>query len=108
LLGFFKKNNKKIDDYDPDKISLEYKGDVLSCGDYEASTLNRDNPFSNQEYPYHMFIPNGFGKIIYKDENKIIEQYEGEFKAGQYNGKGKLIFKGKVFEGLFKENKFIE
>ena len=109
MLGFFtKKNNKENDDYDPEKITLEYKGDVISCGDYEAFTLNRDDPSSNQEYPYHMFTPDGFGKITYKDEGKIIEQYEGEFEAGQYNGKGRLFFKGKIFEGIFKANKFVK
>jgi len=109
LLGFFKnKDEDKNNDYDPDKITLEYKGDVMSCGDYEAYTLNRDDPSSKQEYPHHMFVPNGFGKIIYKDEEKIIEQYEGEFKVGQYEGKGKLFFKGKISEGLFKANKFFE
>ena len=55
-----------------------------------------------------MFTPDGFGKITYKDEGKIIEQYEGEFEAGQYNGKGRLFFKGKIFEGIFKANKFVK
>ena len=108
MLGFFKTNeNKENDNYDPDRVTLEYKGDVMSCGDYEAYTLNRDDPSLNQEYPHHRFTPDGFGKITYKDETKIIEQYEGEFKVGQYEGKGKLFFKGQIFEGTFKANKFI-
>ena len=108
MLGFFKTNeNKENDNYDPDKVTLEFKGDVMSCGDYEAYNLNREDPSLNQEYPHHMFIPDGFGKITYKDETKIIEQYEGKFKVGQYEGKGKLFFKGQIFEGTFKANKFI-
>ena len=47
-------------------------------------------------------------KLHIKMKKKIIEQYEGEFKVGQYEGKGKLFFKGKISEGLFKANKFFE
>ena len=38
----------------------------------------------------------------------VVEQYEGEFEAGQYQGKGTLIDRhGDSYEGQFKENLFI-
>ena len=91
------KNNEDNDDYDPDRITTFYEGEVMSQGDYEVYTLNRNDPSSKQEYPHHMLVSNGLGKIIYKDGDQIIEEYEGEFHVGQYNGQGKLVFKNKVY-----------
>ena len=109
MFGLFKKKkNDSKDGYDPDRITLHYEGDVMSIGDYEAYTLNRTDPCSKQEYPSHMFVPDGVGKITYKDGDKIMEQYEGEFHHGSYCGQGKLSFKGKIYEGLFLENQFFE
>ena len=57
-----------------------------------------------------MLVPHDKGKIVYKINDAVIEQYEGEFEVGQYQGKGKgtLIDKhGEVYEGQFKENLFI-
>jgi len=102
------KNNEDNDDYDPDRITTFYEGEVMSQGDYEAYTLNRNDPSSKQEYPHHMLVPNGLGKITYKDGDQIIEEYEGEFHVGQYNGQGKLVFKNKVYKGLFLINQFVE
>ena len=37
-----------------------------------------------------------------------IEQYEGEFKVGQYHGTGTLIDRhGEVYESEFKDNLFV-
>ena len=109
MFGLFKKKkNDSKDSYDPDRITLHYEGEVMSQGDYEAYTLNRHDPSSIQEYPHHMLVPNGLGKITYKDGDQIIEEYEGEFHVGQYNGQGKLVFKNKVYEGLFLVNQFVE
>ena len=85
MFGLFnKKKNGNKDGYDPDRITLHYEGDVMSIGDYEAYTLNRADPCSKQEYPSHMFVPDGVGKITYKDGDKIMEQYEGEFPKKYY------------------------
>ena len=109
MFGLFKKKkNDSKDSYDPDRITLHYEGEVMSQGDYEAYTLNRNDASSYQDYPHHMLIPIGLGKITYKDGDKIIEEYEGNFHVGQYHGQGKLSFRGKIYEGLFVENQFVD
>ena len=50
----------------------------------------REN-FNDQDYPYHALHPHGKGKLIYRDGDTILEEYEGEFEAGQYHGKGTLV-----------------
>ena len=54
-------------------------------------------------------VPHGSGKITYRDnERNIIEEYEGEFEAGQYHGKGCLVDRhGEFLEGQFSENLFV-
>ena len=120
MFGLFKKNavnekgdNEGRDNYDPDTVTVFYQGEVLSA-DYTAETLVltggntlREN-FNEQEYPYHTLHPHGRGKLIYRDGDTILEEYEGEFEAGQYHGKGTLVDRhGEVLEGTFKDNKFI-
>ena len=103
MFGLFnKKKNDNKDEYDPDKITLDYEGGVMSQGDYEAYTLNRNDPSS-------YVSSNWIGENnIYKDGDKIIEEYEGNFHVGQYHGQGKLSFRGKIYEGLFVENQFVD
>ena len=120
MFGLFKKNgakdingNEGRDTYDPDRVTVFYQGEVLSA-DYTAETLVltggntlREN-FNDQEYPYHTLHPHGRGKLIYKDGGTILEEYEGEFEAGQYHGKGTLVDRHReVLEGKFAKNKFI-
>ena len=120
MFGLFKKNRAKDingaegrDTYDPDRVTVFYEGEVLSA-DYTAETLVltggntlREN-FNEQEYPYHTLHPHGRGKLIYRDGDTILEEYEGEFEAGQYHGKGTLVDRhGEVLEGKFAKNKFI-
>ena len=120
MFGLFKKkdnhetndNEGKVD-YDPDKVTVYYEGEVLSA-DYTAETLVltggrtlRQN-FNDQDYPYHTLHPHGKGKLIYKDGDAVLEEYEGEFEAGQYHGKGTLVDRhGEILEGNFVENKFV-
>ena len=104
--GIFGKKEKASDKYDVEKIKVTYKGGVISP-EYEARTSNRSD-VNDQDYSWHNLFPEGFGKIVYTYEGKVIEQYEGNFEAGQYHGKGKLIWEGEVYEGEFYENKFLE
>ena len=106
MFGIFKKGPEAEDDgYDPDQVTVHYEGEVLSP-DYAADTLNRDE-INDQSYPYHALFPHGKGKLVYKLNDAVMEQYEGEFEAGQYQGKGILIDRhGEVHEGEFKENLF--
>ena len=51
-------------------------------------------------------LDNGKGKITYIEGDTIVENYEGEFKGGQYNGLGVLIDRhGEVFGGEFRSGK---
>ena len=127
MFNLFKKkdNNDEADnegglDYDPSTVKVLYEGEVMSS-EYADRTLVLVNnslreDFNNQDYPYHMLLPHGKGKIKYVDpklaeENEdegLLEEYEGEFDSGQYHGKGKLVFRtGEILEGEFKENKFL-
>ena len=122
MFGLFKEKKYKlpyIDDegniYDADDITVYYQGTLISP-EYAAETLVWQNngktlrdEFNTQPYPYHMLLPHGKGKMTYKDGEDILEQYEGEFKHGQYHGQGTLVDRyGEVLEGTFKENKFID
>ena len=122
MFGLFNKKDNilpYIDDegnmYDADDVTVHYEGTLISP-EYAAETLVFQNngktlreDFNTQPYPYHMLLPHGKGKMTYKDDGDIVEQYEGEFKHGQYHGQGTLVDRhGEVLEGKFKENKFIE
>ena len=111
MFNLFKKKSDDVESdaengFDPDSVTTYYEGEVLSP-EYAAQTLNRDD-HNDQDYPYHAIYPDGVGKITYKVGDEIIESYEGEFDAGQYQGKGKLTRRGEVFEGTFEGNKFVE
>ena len=100
MFNIFKKDPAK---QDPQEESGEivtdyYEGSVIS------SDFNVDDP---DEYPFHSLYPHGAGKIVYTRNGEVVEEYEGEFVGGQYCGQGKLIRNGEVFEGTFKENKFV-
>ena len=46
----------------------------------------------------------GKGKLIYRDGDTILEEYEGEFEAGQYHGKGTLVDRhGEIMRYLSEE-----
>ena len=122
MFGLFKEKKYKlpyIDDegniYDADEITVHYEGTLISP-EYAAETLvwqnngkNLRDEFNTQPFSHHMLLPHGKGKMTYKDSEDIIEQYEGEFQHGQYHGQGTLVDRhGEVFEGIFKENKFVK
>lgn len=107
MFGIFKKSSKiESDGYNPDKVIVHYEGEVLSP-DYAAETLNRDD-INDQSYPHHALFPHGKGKLVYKLDGAVMEKYEGEFEAGQYQGTNRLIDRhGEVHEGEFKGNLFV-
>ena len=122
MFGFSKnKDKEKVEDnkegstYDPDNVIVYYEGTLISP-EYATESLVYPNngskireDFNNQGYPYHNLFPHGKGKMTYKDGDDIVEQYEGEFQHGQYHGKGTLVdMNGEVFEGTFKDNKFLK
>ena len=91
MFNIFKKGSEdtateETDRFDPDKVTVHYEGGVMST-EYEAETLIRDN-FNTQSYPWHSLFPHGRGKLVYKDaDGEVLEEYEGEFEAGQYTAK---------------------
>ena len=125
MFNFFKKRNNETAEnievgedpffpkgYDEDRVMVVYEGEVLSP-EYTARTLVLNEgsdirkDFNDQGYPYHNLFPDGKGKIVYKFEDQILEEYEGDFQAGQYHGMGRLVDRnGEIFEGNFFENKF--
>ena len=107
MFGMFKKGSDAEDDVvGSEDVTTHYEGGVMSA-DYVAETLDRSD-INEQSYPYHMLVPHGQGKIVYKSGDMVVEQYEGQFEVGQYHGKGTLIDRhGEVYEGEFKENLFV-
>ena len=107
MFGMFKKGaDAEGDRYDPDQVTVHYEGGVMSP-EYADETLNRDD-INDQNYPHHMLFPHGKGKLVYRLEDAVMEQYEGEFEVGQYQGKGTLIDRnGEVHDGEFKANLFV-
>ena len=100
MFGLFskKKPEQHSDEYvDMNNVRVFYEGEVI-CGDYDLN-----NP---GDYPFHNLFPHGKGKITYMEGETIVEQYEGEFKGGQYHGLGVLVDRnGEVFEGKFRSGK---
>ena len=100
MLNWIKNLRRPMHNEDYEGIVLhEYSGQVIS------SEYNVNDP---DDYPYHALYPHGRGKMKYIYNGEVVEQYEGEFEGGQYSGNGKLIKDGKIFEGKFKNNKFVE
>ena len=102
MFGIFGKKKSVIktsENYiDMDNVKVFYEGEVI-CGDYDLN-----NP---EAYPFHNLFPEGKGKIKYMIGDRIVEEYKGNFKGGQYHGDGVLIDKnGEVFEGQFSLNNF--
>ena len=106
MFRFFKKSkpkefiHAKESPLDMSKVKTWYHGEVI-CGDYDIN--------DPQGYPYHNLYPHGKGHIVYSLNDKVIEEYKGEFRSGQYHGSGELIDRyGEVFEGKFCENYFVD
>ena len=65
--------------------------------------------YNPDDYPFHNLFPHGKGKITYMEGDTVVEQYEGEFKGGQYYGLGALVDRyGEVFEGEFRYGKIFK
>jgi len=102
MFGLFrkKKTEQEADEHvDMNIVRVFYDGEVL-CGDYDVN-----NP---DDYPFHNLFPHGKGKITYIEDETIVESYEGDFKGGQYHGKGVLVDRyGEVHEGVFHKNAYV-
>ena len=107
MFGWLKKGSVSEESViESENVTTHYEGGVISA-DYVAETLDRPD-INEQSYPYHLLVPHGQGKIVYKAEDTVIEHYEGGFEAGQYQGRGTLIDRhGIVYEGEFNENLFL-
>jgi hypothetical protein len=101
MFGLFK--NKKLATEDAQarfhEVEAHYEGEV-DAADYW-------DPDSPEDFKGGAIIPNGTGKLTFKVNGEVRESYEGELSYGAYNGEGKLIRNGEVFEGEFEEGKFI-
>ena len=113
MFGLFSKNSENADKYDPDEVTTEYSGEVI-CADFVAYQTNRETVDVLDDTTPQVLHPHGKGKITFKFKEEVIEEYEGEFEVGFYNGKGKISFpKGKltdepeVYEGMFEMGKFV-
>ena len=108
MLGFFKKKKNEIKDQYTHTITGYYEGEFILQIEYEETNWDREDPSLKKDYNWHVMLPDGFGKITYKDGDKIIEEYEGEFNCGQYEGEGRLTLKGKIYKGMFENNRLVE
>ena len=101
MFGLFskKKTEQQSDEYvDMNNVRVFYEGEVI-CGDYDVN-----NP---DDYLFHNLFPHGKGKITYMEGDKVVEEYMGFFKGGQYHGHGVLIDRhGEIFEGYFEQNSY--
>jgi hypothetical protein len=104
MFGFGKKNEYD-EDFDSEAVVSRYEGEVASA-DYTAESLNRKE-MNKTENPFHLMVPNGKGHLTYLYHDEVIEEYEGEFDYGQYQGQGRLVWRGEVFEGRFEEGVFV-
>ena len=85
MFGWFKKGSDAGDDIgESEDVTTHYEGGVMSA-DYVAETLDRYD-INKQSYPYHMLVPHGQGKIVYKSGDIVVEKYEGEFKENLFIG----------------------
>jgi hypothetical protein len=104
MFGFGKKNEYD-EDFDSEAVVSRYEGEVASA-DYTAESLNR-REMNKPENPFHLMVPNGKGQLTYLYHDEVIEEYEGEFDYGQYQGQGRLVWRGEIFEGRFEEGVFV-
>ena len=74
---------------DEEDVNTHYEGGVISA-DYAAETLDRSD-INEQSYPYHLLVPHGQGKIVYKSGDNVVEQYEGGFEAVSTKEKAHLL-----------------
>ena len=107
MFGLFNKKKNIKAQYEHG-ITGYYEGEIMLQTDYEDTNWDREDPSLKKDYNWHVMLPDGFGKITYKDGDKIIEEYEGEFDCGQYEGEGRLTLKGKVYKGMFEDNRLVE
>ena len=101
MFGLFKRSKSsrgRINNYDPDLVTVYYSGEVISP-EFAAYSLNRVE-LNKQEFPWHELYPH---------DGRVVEQYEGGFESGQYSGLGMLIDEhGEVHDGIFRENKLVK
>ena len=107
MFGLFRKKRKNLEIpsqvneflINMDRVKVWYEGDVL-CGDYDLN--------DSESYPYHNLFPHGKGHLIYRMQDRPIEEYKGDFAQGQYHGNGLLVNRnGEVFRGQFWENSYV-
>ena len=108
MFGFLNKKKNEIKDQYTHTITGYYEGEFILQIEYEETNWDREDPSLKKDYNWHVMLPDGFGKITYKDGDKIIEEYEGEFNCGQYEGEGRLTLKGKIYKGMFENNRLVE
>ena len=105
MFKWFRKRNQKINQEIETRhmlfgsIRAHYKGEV-------DSTDYRD-PEKPEDFKGGLITPDDEGKLIFKIDNKIIEQYEGDFSHGAYNGWGKLLRNGQKIEGWFEHGQYL-
>ena len=105
MLKWLIKRNQKINEEIDRKNNLfasiraYYEGEVDS-----ADYWDPENP---DDFKGGLITPDGEGKLTFKIDNKIIEQYEGNFDHGSYNGFGKLLRNGKKIKGWFDNGEYL-
>ncbi len=73
----------------------------------EVDTADYWDPENIDDSCIAILLPHGFGKLTYKVNGEVLENYEGEFFMGEYSGKGKLVRRGKEYVGKFEKHQFI-
>ena len=105
MLKWLIKRNQKINEEIERKHTLF--GSIRAYYEGEVDSADYWDPENPDDFKGGLITPDGEGKLTFKIDNKIIEQYEGNFDHGSYNGFGKLLRNGKKIKGWFDNGKYL-
>ena len=105
MFKWLRKRNLKINKEIERKNTLF--GSVRAYYEGEVDSADYWDPENPEDFKGGIILPDGEGKLTFKIDDKIIEQYEGDFNHGAYCGWGKLFRNGKIIKGWFDNGNYL-